>query len=101
MKIRIFFALLILPILACSAHGLAGGQAQTPAPTAEFSVQMVITGDLHIRVAPGASSQLVKGRNVLTAGEVITCYEFRVIGDSLWCRHAEGWSHAGWMQADE
>lgn len=98
-----YIVLLMLPVLACSSHGLATDQAvgqPAPTATAEFSVQMIITGDLHIRVAPGAENPLITGRNVLTPGEVVTCYEFRVIGDSLWCRHGRGWSNASWMQAE-
>ena len=43
------------------------------------------------------SYPLVDGKNTLHDGEIVTCTEFLVVGDGLWCKHQYGWSNARWM----
>jgi len=101
MSIYRYISILVLSMLACGGLAELPGASLPPAsplPTPPVPV-MVVTGDLNIRVAPGEKNPLVEGKNVLHAGDVVTCFEFYVIGEGLWCRHERGWSNVRWMQA--
>jgi len=106
MSIYRYISILVLSMLACGGLAELPGASLPPAsplPTPPvYAVEMVITGDLNIRVAPGEKNLLVEGKNVLHAGDVVICFEFYTgadVGDGLWCRHERGWSNARWMQA--
>lgn len=90
--------------LACVAQSQTIFPSHNPAlAPSEFAVKMVVVVDegLNIRVAPGERSPLVDGKSTLYDGDLVTCYQFRIIGDGLWCKHERGWSNARWLHVVE
>ena len=98
----LYVAVLMLASLACGVQGQKLKVYQSmPTETAEATeVEMMVTGDLYIRTAAGETNPLVDGKNTLHDGEIVTCTEFLVVGDGLWCKHQYGWSNARWMKAN-
>ena len=104
-KLLFWLFLFTLPSLACGMQTIPA-EVRTDSevkftdtqPTAEESmdVNMVATGDLWIRPTAG---DLGRALGELHNGEVVTCTEFAVVGDSIWCKHERGWSNARWLEA--
>ena len=94
----LYIAILMLVSPACGVSS-AGTRLVNPTslPTVESGVEMVVTGDWYIRTAAGETNPLVDGKNTLHDGEIVTCTEFLVVDDGLWCKHEKGWSNARWM----
>jgi hypothetical protein len=67
-------------------------------PEMSTDVQMVVTGDLWVRPVAG---ELHRAVGELHTGDVVTCTEFQVIGDSIWCKHERGWSNVNTMKGLE
>ena len=67
-------------------------------PEMSTDVQMVVTGDLWVRPAAG---ELHRSVGELHAGDIVTCTEFQVISDSIWCKHGRGWSNIKEMRGLE
>lgn len=103
MKKLLYIIAFILPTLAC---GVTTGASvrfpiHNPAPApSDQAVRMMVTVDegLYIRQAAGEKSPLVDGKHILTDSEIVTCYQFKIIGDSFWCHHERGWSNARWLR---
>ena len=99
-QIYLYIAVLMFVSLACGVQGQKLKVYQSM-PTAEATeVEMMVTGDLYIRTAAGERSPLIDGKNTLHDGDIVTCTEFLVVGDGLWCKHQYGWSNARWMKAN-
>lgn len=104
-KLLVWLFLFTLPTLACGMQAPAEVQTASEVeftdthPTAEESmdVKMIVTGDLWIRPTAG---DLGRALGELHKGDVITCVEFSVVGDSIWCRHERGWSNARWLEGE-
>lgn len=96
---RKLITLLLLASLACgtlpSVKSTLPSHFPAPAPSM-YAVRMVATGDLHIRVEPG-NLRTCAEPCYLRPGDVVTCYEYRIVGDGIWCRHDKGWSNTRWL----
>jgi len=104
MKMKYLYISILVLSLACGASGnfISPRLSAAPVPVvSDTTVQMVVTGDLNIRTGAGETFPLVDKKETLHAGDVVTCYQFEVKGDSIWCRHERGWSNCRWLKADE
>lgn len=93
---------LILSALACVSQSAVVFPSHSAAPgMPQTSVEMIVDVEegLYVRTGAGETFPLVDGENVLHDGEVVSCYEFLVVGDGLWCKHDKGYSNARWMRA--
>lgn len=102
MSLKQFIPILVLFALACGTLPAPvkfplPSHSAAPAPSM-YAVRMVSTGKLHIRVEPG-NLQSCSEPCYLQPGDVVICYEFRTIGDSVWCHHGGGWSNVRWLEA--
>lgn len=104
MKKLLYISALISVALACGTmpalpNTVFPSLSAAPVPSGEVeTVEMVVTGDLHIRVEPG-NLQTCADPCYLHPGDAVTCYEYLTIGDSVWCRHERGWSNIRWLKA--
>lgn len=90
--------------LACGMQAPKVNPTQTAidtqmTPEMSTDVQMVVTGNLWVRPVAGDLHRTVG--NPLKAGDIVTCTEFQVIGDSIWCKHERGWSNIKEMRGLE
>lgn len=92
-------SILVLSALACGVSSkLKVYPQRDPAPTPpEYAVQMIVSGTWNIRTKAGETNPLVDGKNTLHDGEIITCTEFLVVGEGLWCHHERGWTNTKGM----
>ena len=104
MKSKLLYLSLFLASLACGMQApkvnptpIAIDTQMTPEMSTD--VQMVVTGNLWVRPAAGDLHRTVG--NPLKAGDIVTCTEFQVIGDSIWCKHERGWSNIKEMRGLE
>jgi len=105
MKTKLYLSLFVAFSLAC---GMQAPAIQTdsqvkytdtqPTPEMSMDVQMVVTGNLWVRPVAG---ELHRSVGELHTGDIVTCTEFQVIGDSIWCHHERGWSNIKEMKGLE
>ena len=63
---------------------------------AEYPLMVVTAVEaLNYRVCAGDGCDVI---DQLKPNEVVTCYEFVTVGDSVWCRHDKGWSNTSYMK---
>jgi len=86
---------------ACAPAPDAPQPSPAPAP-APVVVEMVVVADkaVYIRLEPSESAPLAE-REALHRDEVVTVSIIRVVGESRWCRHVEGWSNCRWLRVTE
>ena len=71
--------------------------APAPAPVV---VEMVVVAPkaLNVRSEPSEKAAVVRE---LRNGDVVVVSAIRVVGESRWCRHADGWSNCRWLRVTE
>jgi hypothetical protein len=101
MKTKLYLSIFVVFSLACGMQAPKVNPTPVAIDTQEMStdVQMVVTGDLWVRPVAGDLHRTVG--NPLKAGDIVTCTEFQVIGDSIWCKHERGWSNVKEMKGLE
>lgn len=99
----LYLSIFVVFSLACGMQALKVNPTPTAidtqmTPEISTDVQMVIVGDLWVRPVAG---ELHRAVGELHTGDIVTCTEFQVIGDSIWCKHERGWSNVKEMRGLE